>query len=73
MRDPNRIENMLKKLEGLWKANPDYRLGQLILNIIKIQNNNAICPEVFYLEDDRMEEAMDKWIGWINQSLKDED
>ena len=33
MRDPKRIERMLGKLGQLWKQTPDWRLGQLLLNV----------------------------------------
>ena len=34
MRDPNRIPEILAKIEKIWKANPELRLGQLIANVI---------------------------------------
>ena len=33
MRDPNRIPEILKRLEKLWQKYPDLRLGQLISNV----------------------------------------
>ncbi|WP_193786903.1 hypothetical protein [Lacinutrix algicola] len=51
MRDKNRIPKILNELERIWKANPDFRLGQLIVA-------GAIpkepCPEVFYIEDEKL-------------------
>lgn len=32
MRDPKRIDVLLKEIETIWKANPDLRLMQLLLN-----------------------------------------
>lgn len=32
MRDPNRIPEILETVKTLWEANPDLRLGQLIIN-----------------------------------------
>ncbi|NOQ70417.1 MAG: hypothetical protein GQ574_00325 [Crocinitomix sp.] len=49
MRDPNRISETLKHLERIWKDNPDYRLGQLIVIATKPKEP---CPAVFYQEDD---------------------
>jgi hypothetical protein len=46
MRDPERITAILEKLESAWRANPDLRLSQLILNS---------CPasiDPFFVEDD---------------------
>jgi len=34
MRNPNRIPVILRKIEAMWKANPDLRLGQFIANVI---------------------------------------
>ncbi|MBQ4820973.1 hypothetical protein [Aquimarina sp. MMG016] len=51
MRDPNRITETLKHLERIWKENPDYRLGQLIVIATKPKEP---CPAVFYKEDDEM-------------------
>lgn len=34
MRNPNRIPVILRKIEAIWKANPELRLGQLIVNVI---------------------------------------
>lgn len=33
MRDPDRIRRMLDKIEAIWQAYPDTRLGQLLSNI----------------------------------------
>jgi uncharacterized protein YihD (DUF1040 family) len=45
MRDPQRIDEILKRLGDIWKENPDLRLGQLISNVIHDTNN------LFYIED----------------------
>lgn len=34
MRDPNRIDIILKEIETIWKKSPDLRLMQLLLNAI---------------------------------------
>lgn len=49
MRDPNRIDPMLELIREVWKAHPDLRLGQLIINLSDTSNGK---PELFYLEDD---------------------
>jgi len=53
LRDPNRIGTIIEKIEKIWRHRPDWRLGQLILNIVKIK-----CPELFYLEDDTILEKI---------------
>lgn len=49
MRDINRIKPTIEKLEKLWLANPDIRLGQLIMNVVCPEETN---PKLFYIEDD---------------------
>lgn len=55
MRDPARISRILGKLEKAWKESPDMRLCQLL--------DGAVGGEdTFYLEDDKLERALDRWI-----------
>lgn len=49
MRDPKRIDEILNELREVWMANPDLRLGQLVVNVVKPKEPT---PEVFYIEDD---------------------
>ncbi len=49
MRDKNRIPIILNELERIWNANPDLRLGQIIVVATK---SKSPCPEVFYIEDE---------------------
>lgn len=51
MRDPSRIKEILAVLEKIWSANPDLRLGQIIVNATQ---SKEPCPEVFYLEDSKL-------------------
>lgn len=55
MRDPERIDVIVEELRKLWKAVPDWRLGQLIVNCA---NSGQPCPTVFYKEDDDILEAI---------------
>ena len=55
MRDPNRIPKILAHLERIWTANPDFRLGQLIMMGTE---RNQPCPGVFYIEDDQLVEGL---------------
>lgn len=48
MRDPARIDQVLDVLRRVWTQNPDYRLGQLIINAVRPKEP---CPEVFRIED----------------------
>ena len=51
MRDKNRIPKILNELERIWKANPDIRLGQLMVIASKPENP---CPSIFYIEDENL-------------------
>jgi hypothetical protein len=52
-RDPARIEPTLEAVRQAWKANPDWRLAQLILNAAR-----RAGAEPFYIEDDRITEQL---------------
>ena len=49
MRDINRIPRILNLLGLIWQKQPDWRLGQLIINSI----DDSVS--VFFLEDDDLE------------------
>ncbi len=51
MRDPMRIQKMLKLIEEIWEKNPDLRLCQLIGNCFHSGDH-------YYKEDDRLETAL---------------
>lgn len=61
MRDPTRIDRMLALLGSAWKANPDMRLGQLVVALGS--GLTAAWPDVFHVEDGAMERALEKWIA----------
>lgn len=54
MRDINRIDFILQRLEVIWKKYPDLRLGQLIMNV---GNENSL----YYLEDDELIEKLERF------------
>ena len=47
MRDPKRIDRVLKVLGDNWKKVPDWRLMQLMCNL-----QRACGDDMFYIEDD---------------------
>lgn len=49
MRNTDRIQPILNKLAENWKANPDFRLGQLIMAITRTGEHS---PKLFYMEDE---------------------
>jgi hypothetical protein len=60
MRDPARIEPMLNRIRILWELYPDWRLGQLLVNIVRPKRS---CPEVFYIEDDELIRRLETAFG----------
>ena len=65
MRDFNRIAKIMPLIEEAWSLVPDWRLGQLIENF-----KRAIGKEdLFYVEDDFMEEAWRAYIEHLKGSV----
>ena len=64
MRDPDRIEKMLDRIEELWDKYPDLRLGQLIMIIVSQADRfkSVANPDIFNIEDDEMMTLMDKML-----------
>jgi len=58
-RDPARIDRVGTKLLELWKLEPDQRLGQLVVNIMRRESGTIELPDVQLMEDDRFEELLD--------------
>ncbi len=58
MRDPDRIPFMLERIETLWRAVPDWRLSQVIVNALDVTS-----PETFYAEDERLIVGIERLIG----------
>jgi uncharacterized protein YihD (DUF1040 family) len=61
MRDPKRINRILKLLEKAWDIEPDLRLGQLVSILAYSVQKPAAEP--FYAEDDKMEQALIDFIS----------
>lgn len=51
MRNPKRIDKVLKAIKEIWELYPDLRLGQLIGNVFR-------DPHLYYVEDKEMVEAL---------------
>ena len=60
MRDSNRIPEVIKTIEKLWKQYPDWRFMQLVCNIQK-----AYGSDMFYVEDN-------EFVEFINQMVEPE-
>ena len=61
MRNPDRIEPCCERLAQIWKRVPDWRLGQLLLNLF----SEIEDADIFYMEDDKLLNKLDailtKW------------
>lgn len=55
MRDLKRIDRICDLLEVLWKQVPDWRLGQLISNVIGRR-------DPFFIEDEDMEKSLEYYL-----------
>jgi hypothetical protein len=58
-RDPARIDRIIAKLVELWRLQPDQRLGQLVVNVMRSQGRILELPDVQLLEDDQFERLLD--------------
>lgn len=72
MRNPNRIDDFCNKLAKFWHEVPDWRFGQLIINVF-----NTIPVDPFFPEEDKMIEYFEKFfektvdntkVMWYNTS-----
>jgi hypothetical protein len=50
-RDPSRIPVILAEVQARWLREPDLRLSQLLVNLIRPQTPS---PEIFYFEDEKL-------------------
>lgn len=73
MRDPERIERMIRKLRAAWYAAPDQRLGQLVFNAIRtgrtgeeMHGNQTWCF-VPLIEDDEMEKRLEEQLEFLTR------
>jgi uncharacterized protein YihD (DUF1040 family) len=66
MRDPKRIDRILKLLREIWDECPDLRLGQMIYNATKASKNK----DIFYLEDNDLEDFLFFLLGTLKQQKK---
>lgn len=56
MKDPERIDRILKLLHTAWSENPELRLGQLI------HNTTLIDYDLFYLDDLKLEYCLKQYL-----------
>ncbi len=54
-RDPNRIDDVLRRIGVAWKRNPDLRLGQIVMNVCERVN-----PTTYWVEDEDLVRRIEK-------------
>lgn len=57
MRDPNRIDEFCKRLAAVWHKVPDWRFGQLMVNVLGEMNRDPFFPE-----DEEMIEFFENYV-----------
>ncbi len=71
MRDVNRIDRILNQIKAYWHTYPDMRLAQIISNINSKARERQDLPEdldVFFLEDDQLEQTLRELLRAGNDS-----
>lgn len=66
MRNPDRIEPILKMLRLVWKKSPQLRLTQLLSNVI-LGYTDWSNKDLYYVEDDKVVEALEKFWDKLNK------
>jgi len=59
MRDPKRIDGYMKRLGAVWKDYPDFRFGQLLMNLLG-DVQKEVGMDLFYVEDEAFFDAFEK-------------
>lgn len=54
MRDPDRIDTFCDKLAELWHKVPDWRFGQLMMNLFAVYKIKYSAVDWFNAEDDKL-------------------
>ena len=65
MRDPARIGVLLDTLRAVWEANPDLRLGQILVIATKPKDPT---PEIFHIEDELLLQGLLAYQATSNQA-----
>jgi len=66
MRDFRRIGRILTKVRQVWEIQPDLRLTQLIMNALKMNE------DPYYVEDDKLEKALDEYIKLVCKNIEEQ-
>lgn len=58
MRDPKRIDKFCNQLADIWKKVPDWRFGQLMVNVL-----NSLPRDPFFYEEDELMDEFEKFFA----------
>lgn len=64
MRDPKRIDEYMKRLGEVWKKYPDFRFGQMLMNLLGMVQRE-VGTDLFYVEDEEFFTAFEKCFNQI--------
>lgn len=59
MRDPVRIRRVLLSLAAIWHANPEQRLGQLMVNLTRGVDGSANIDRLWNIEEPEFLELLE--------------
>ena len=59
MRNPDRIDKYMERLGNIWKDYPDFRFGQLLMNLLG-DVQEEVGMDLFFVEDPEFFEAFEK-------------
>lgn len=62
MRNPERIDEYCNQLAELWGKVPDWRFGQLMMNMLSEFQTEHSPSYLFNVEDEQLFQYMKKWI-----------
>lgn len=60
MRDPERIDDFCEQLKMYWKKVPDWRFGQLVVNLERFSKRDS-----FFYEEDEMLKLLSEYFSGV--------
>lgn len=67
MRDPKRIDGYCDRMKAIWGKTPDWRFGQLMMNLMGEYYSNRMT-DTFYVEDEEFFTWMEEKMGVTNDT-----
>ena len=67
MRDPNRIEESCNRLAEIWHQVPDWRLAQLMMNLISSYHQTHFTS-IFHMEDEAFINYIEEYVKEIKNA-----